>query len=216
MGVFAGHGRDVTDVDCSGDSERLISSSMDKQVLLWDVENTTILRRFRGHAGQVNCVKMHEECTLAVSGAVDGTARIWDLRSRSYEPIQVLADPRDTVTAIQITRREIIIGSADGFVYRYDVVAGKVRRDFVGAPVCALWMGEGCILVQSQDGALRLLDTDNGGLLGQFEGHQITQYRAECQMTAKNVLGTSEDGYIHVWNLLTQELKQKIEGSSRM
>ena len=64
MGVFAGHGRDVTDVDCSGDSERLISSSFDKQVLLWDVENTTILRRFRGHAGQVNCVKMHEECTL--------------------------------------------------------------------------------------------------------------------------------------------------------
>ena len=64
VGVFAGHGRDVTDVDCSGDSERLISSSFDKQVLLWDVENTTIIRRFRGHAGQVNCVKMHEECTL--------------------------------------------------------------------------------------------------------------------------------------------------------
>ena len=75
VGVFAGHGRDVTDVDCSGDSERLISSSMDKQVLLWDVENTTIMRRFRGHAGQVNCVKMHEECTLAVSGM----GRLYDL-----------------------------------------------------------------------------------------------------------------------------------------
>ena len=63
-------------------------SSFDKSVFLWDVENTTIIRRFRGHAGRVNCVKLHEEGSLAVSGSVDGTARIWDLRSRSYEPIQ--------------------------------------------------------------------------------------------------------------------------------
>ena len=63
-------------------------SSFDKSVFLWDVENTTIIKRFRGHAGRVNCVKLHEEGSLAVSGSVDGTARIWDLRSRSYEPIQ--------------------------------------------------------------------------------------------------------------------------------
>ena len=64
------------------------NSSFDKQVLLWDVPNTAIVRRFRGHAGRVNCVKLNEEGTVAVSGSVDGTARIWDLRSRSYEPIQ--------------------------------------------------------------------------------------------------------------------------------
>ena len=63
-------------------------SSFDKSVFLWDVANTTIIRRFRGHAGRVNCVKLNEEGSLAVSGSVDGTARIWDLRSRSYEPIQ--------------------------------------------------------------------------------------------------------------------------------
>jgi mitogen-activated protein kinase organizer 1 len=61
---------------------------LDKQVLLWDVPNTAIVRRFRGHAGRVNCVRLNEEGTVAVSGSVDGTARIWDLRSRSYEPIQ--------------------------------------------------------------------------------------------------------------------------------
>ena len=86
--MFAGHGRDVTDVDCTGDSEKFISSSWDKSGFLWGVPNTTVLRRFRGHAGRVNCVKLNEEGTIAVSGSVDGTARIWDLRSRSYEPIQ--------------------------------------------------------------------------------------------------------------------------------
>ena len=51
------------------------------------------------------------------------------------------------------------MGSADGFVYRYDVVGGKLRRDFVASPVCSFWLGEGCVLIQSQDGHLRLLDS---------------------------------------------------------
>jgi len=211
VAAFAGHGRDVTDVDCTGDSEKIISSSFDKSVFLWDVENTTIIRRFRGHAGRVNCVKLHEEGSLAVSGSVDGTARIWDLRSRSYEPIQVIADARDTITSCQVTNREICVGSADGFVYRYDVVGGKLRRDFVASPVCSFWLGEGCVLIQSQDGHLRLLDSDNGGLLGEFEGHKVTEYRPEVHMTLKNVLATSEDGNIFIWNLLSQQLKNKIE-----
>ena len=58
-----------------------------------------------------------------------------------------------------MTNREIALGSADGFVYVYDVVAGKLRRDYVGSSVCSFWLGEGCVLVQSQDGKLRLLDS---------------------------------------------------------
>ena len=43
----------------------------------------------------------------------------------------MIADPRDTVTAVQITRREIIVGSADGFVYRYDVGTGNLIFDIL-------------------------------------------------------------------------------------
>lgn len=33
------------------------------------------------------------------------------------------------MTAVQITRREIIVGSADGFVYRYDVGRGLYSKE---------------------------------------------------------------------------------------
>lgn len=221
VAVFAGHGRDVTDLDCSGDSEKFVSrlatefilleiylsfnSSFDKSVFLWDVPTTAVIRRFRGHAGRVNCVKLNEEGTVAVSGSVDGTARIWDMRSRSYEPIQVLTEPTDTVTSVQINKHEIGIGSADGFVYRYDVLAGKVRRDFVASEVCSFWLGDGCVLVQSQDGALRLLDAQGGGILGSYSGHTVTEYRPEVQMTLSKVYATCETGRIVTWDLLSQK-----------
>ena len=84
----------------------------------------------------------------------------------------VITEPTDTVTSVQINKTEIGVGSADGFVYRFDVVAGKVRRDFVASEICSFWLGEGCVLIQAQDGALRLIDGYGGGLLGTYEGHK--------------------------------------------
>ena len=84
----------------------------------------------------------------------------------------MITEPTDTVTSVQINKTEIGVGSADGFVYRFDVLAGKVRRDFVASEICSFWLGEGCVLIQSQDGALRLMDGYGGGLLGTYEGHK--------------------------------------------
>ena len=58
---------------------------------------------------------------------------------------------------------------------------------------------------------IKIQNLDNGGLLGEFEGHKVTEYRPEVHMTLKNVLATSEDGNIFIWNLLSQQLKNKIE-----
>jgi hypothetical protein len=74
----------------------------------------------------------------------------------------VLAEPTDTITSVQISKTEIAVGCADGFVYRYDIVAGKLRRDYVASQVCSFMLADGCLLVQSQDGNLRLLDANGG------------------------------------------------------
>ena len=56
---------------------------------MWNVTTGQSLRKFRGHAARVNCVCFNEESTVILSGSVDCTVRIWDLRSRRNEPIQV-------------------------------------------------------------------------------------------------------------------------------
>lgn len=79
----------MLDAAGSCDSSQIVSCSSDKSVIVWDVSTGQPLRRLRGHASTVTCVKFNEESTVAVSGSLDNTVMCWDVKSRKNEPIQV-------------------------------------------------------------------------------------------------------------------------------
>lgn len=70
-------------------NSQIVSCGADKTVIIWDVSSGTPLRRLRGHASNVTCVRFNEESSVAVSGSLDNCVMCWDARSRSNEPIQV-------------------------------------------------------------------------------------------------------------------------------
>jgi mitogen-activated protein kinase organizer 1 len=45
----------------------------------------------------------------------------------------VLDDAKDSITSLHVTDHEILSGSADGRVRRYDLRAGKLMADCVGS-----------------------------------------------------------------------------------
>lgn len=54
--TYVGHAYEVLDLAVSPDNARFASVGGDKHVLLWDVANATVLRRFEGHTGRCNAV----------------------------------------------------------------------------------------------------------------------------------------------------------------
>lgn len=130
--IYGGHGNEVLDAAASCDSSQIISCSADKSLILWDVSTGQPLRRLRGHAGGVTCIKFNEESTVAVSGSLDNTVMCWDVKSRRNEPIQVLNEAKDCITSIQVAANEILTGSVDCSVRRYDLRNATCQVDFVG------------------------------------------------------------------------------------
>lgn len=204
--TYIGHGYDVLDAKGSVDNGHLCSCGADKQVILWDVATGQMLRKFRGHAGKVNCVCFNEESTVIFSGSIDACVNAWDCRSRQTDPIQVLNEAKDSVSSIQISDAEILTGSVDKYIRRYDVRNGKMVADCIGQPVTSVnFTKDGqCTLVSSLDGRLRLLDKDTGELLGEYMGHQNTQYVIDNCLNEKDthVVSGSEDGKIYFWDLI--------------
>lgn len=130
--VYGGHGNEVLDAAGSCDSSQIISCSSDKSVITWDVSTGVPLRRLRGHAATVKCVKYNEDSSVAVSGGLDNAVMVWDLKSRRQDPIQVLSDAKDCVNTVHVTEFEIITGSTDCSIRRYDMRNMKLEADFIG------------------------------------------------------------------------------------
>jgi mitogen-activated protein kinase organizer 1 len=240
---YSGHGYEVLSLSVAADNARFASAGGDRAVFLWDVATAQTLRRFAGagpgplvsgHSSRINAVSFGgADDSLLVSGGFDTTVRIWDTKSNSNRPVQVLTDAKDAVTAIVVRASEIVAGSVDGRVRSYDVRMGRTVTDVIGASITSLSLTRDgkAVLVGGLDSKLRLMDRENGTCLKTFSD---PEWRNE-ELRVQSVLGGKErfivagdemvmtphsshgaredaapDGLVWVWDLMSGKLVAKI------
>ncbi|NXQ40700.1 WDR83 protein, partial [Catharus fuscescens] len=211
--TYQGHGYEVLDAAGSFDNSQICSGGADKAVALWDVTTGQVVRKYRGHAGVSRGVwggglgSGTPSWTGARRGSIDSTVRCWDCRSRRPDPVQLLDEAKDGISSVKLSAHEILTGSVDGRVRRYDLRAGQLCSDYIGSDVCFSKDGQ-CVLAASLDSTLRLLDKDTGELLGEYTGHTSTTYRLDCVLNEQDthVGCASEDGHVYFWDLLEGSL----------
>ncbi|RSM10971.1 hypothetical protein CEP52_003223 [Fusarium oligoseptatum] len=228
--TYAAHGYEVLSLAVAADNERFVSAGGDRTVFLWDVATAVTTRRFggnvNGHSARVNCVSFAGDGdSIVVSGGFDTTVRLWDTKSNSFKPIQVLEEARDAVTSLVVRGPEVVVGSVDGRVRSYDIRMGRVTADVIGAPVTSLSLTRDgrAMLVGSLDNKLRLMDRDNGACLRAYTdpGWKNEDVRLQALLGGKEkyvVVGDAmagepaPEGYgrIWAWDLLTGKLAAKL------
>jgi len=151
-----------------------------------------------------------------VTGSYDATVRLWDLKSNSYEPIQILQDAKDSVASVDISTSEIITGSVDGCVRNYDIRRGKLFTDHIGHPITSVNLSRdrNCILASCLDSTLRLLDKSSGELLSAYRGHKNIEYKIDSCFNNNDavIISGSEDNNVYFWDLVEANLVQTLKG----
>uniref|UniRef100_M8CD18 WD repeat-containing protein 44 n=1 Tax=Aegilops tauschii TaxID=37682 RepID=M8CD18_AEGTA len=126
--VFEGHEDDVLDLSWSKQSSRLLSSSMDKTVRLWDVESKACLQMF-GHSDYVTCIQFNPaDEGYFISGSLDCRVRIWSVAERQ---VVDWSDLNDMVTAASYTPdgQAAIVGSHKGCCRFYKTRDCKLNQE---------------------------------------------------------------------------------------
>lgn len=217
--TYSGHSQEVLDADCSHDHAFVCSGSADKSVFYYDVATTKIIRKFRGHVGRVQCVKFNKnDSNLIISGSIDSKVKFWDLRSRSFDPVQEIDDCKDSVTYIDLIESEILICCLDKHNRIYDLRYGKLYDDYIGEAVtCSHFSKDNqCVLTSVLANKIYLFDKTNGELLNEFSGHLNKSYQLEnCMNNDSNeIISGSEDGHVYVWDLIGANVKYKLKHSN--
>lgn len=216
--TYTGHGYDVRDVAVSNDNGQLASCGGDRQVFLWDVASGRIIRKFAGHDGASNSIAFNKDNSVLATGGYDKTVKMWDCRARNFHAIQSIAPFRDSVTSVMVGETEILAGSVDGTVRRFDVRIGAVYTDELHHPVTSIAMSyDGkCVLAGCLDSTVRLLDKEGGELLASYTGHRHESIKMDCAFmpTDEFVLCGSEDGQIYMWDLVEEAVVKRIKAHS--
>jgi mitogen-activated protein kinase organizer 1 len=205
-------------------NQQWLLSASDKSAVLTDIVSGQAVRRFLGHTGRINSVTFSQGAETYLTASYDATVRIWDGRNRSsYEPIQVLKEAKDSVTAVDTVQRAdksmalIRTGSVDGIVRTYDLRMGVLRCDDCKSPIVSMapTIDGQCLAVSCLDGNIRLIDCESGELSNTFHsGHIAGQYGLDCCVTANDstLVTGSENGDTVLYDIVRADIVQTLSG----
>ena len=114
---FHGHNHFVSSLALNSDSTKLVSSSWDKTIRLWDVPTAKSEVIFKGHTKDVLSVAFSHDERLIFSGSMDNTLRYWNTKGDCRYTNNQFKDWVSCILNIQKGKNNFIaVGCWDGSV----------------------------------------------------------------------------------------------------
>ncbi len=153
--VFAGAFRN--------DSE-LLSSGLDKRIVLWDLKAGTAIREFKGHSRGVTALCWLPDRETFVSGSIDQSLRVWN--ADTGELIRSLSQHTGSIHALALRPSTeglpmVASSATDRTIRFWQPTIGRMVR-YIRLPSVALaiaWIDEETIVASCRDGKLRVVNT---------------------------------------------------------
>jgi hypothetical protein len=201
-----GHKHLVSSAAFSADGSRVLTTSWDGTVRLWDSETGAGLISLVGHTGWINGAAFSPDGTRIVTASWDKTAGVGRKNRRcSCDPLRPHCSGERRV--VQPRRR----ADRDRVQRRHGASLGRPDRATARDPLRThrhgdhgrIKFGRSRILTASFDGTARLWDGSSGAILATLSGHTALLWRARFSPDGAHVVTASDDGTARLWDAET-------------
>jgi WD40 repeat protein len=208
VGPTIRHGATILTAHLSPDGLTILTAGNDALVKLWDA-TTGEPKATLPHDDDVNAATFHPVAgrRVAVTGSVDGTARIWNLVTG--QPIGRVMKHRAWVRAVAYSPdgRRIFTGCEDGTVWQWDSDTGEQIGDprRLQSAATRVYFNPLCqgVLMCASDGTARVWNLATGQLLGAPLSHRGAVLAGAFSPSGQFLLTGAADGGLRLWEVAT-------------
>jgi WD40 repeat protein len=174
----------------NADGSKILSSSPDKTVRVWETETGRELQKFTGHTEMIRRAVFHPDGKHALSAGRDGFVRMWEIDTA--KEVKRFKSPGNWAECLAVSKdgKFLAIGGKPSVVF--DIETGKRVSEFSGHPFGATdltFSDDGKrVLSCGYDGTARLWDRNAGQELYIFRSHREFLWMAAFSPDGKWVL----------------------------
>mmetsp|Transcript_14035 Transcript_14035/g.34289 ORF Transcript_14035/g.34289 Transcript_14035/m.34289 type:complete len:307 (+) Transcript_14035:1163-2083(+) len=202
---FLSHSHFISDLVLSSDARYCLSSSWDKSLNLWKIEDSQLITKFKGHSKDVLSVAISEDNKYIASGSRDNTVKLWNGLGECKN-VFIEKDFPSWVSCVRfLPRKEISILAChwDGLIRIWEIsnnrLKGKIHghKGFIN---CAIISPDGSLCASGgKDGFVRLWDLNEQKHLYSLEAGEIIN--SLCFSPDRYWLCASTQKGIKIWDL---------------
>ncbi len=186
----------------SSDSRRLATASLDRHVLLWNVKDSQVKRRFSGHSRGVTAIGILPGEQILISAGIDQSVRVWNLDDGKL--IRTLNNHTQTVNDLAVRTGHdglpmIATVSNDRTIRFWQPTIGRMVR-FVrikSAPLAVAWIpNTSLVAVTAEDGRARIIDADTAAIVQETSVFDGWAYSLAVHPDGKDLLAGGREGQL--------------------
>lgn len=215
LNTMVGHSGFVFSVAFSPDGERIVSSSSDKTVKLWDTASGETINTLKAHTGYVWSVTFSPDGQYIASGSDDKLVILWDAAVGA--PLHNLEGHSGSVRSVAFSPDSslLVSGNSDKTIKLWEVDTGAVVNTFEGhsdwVTSVAFHPGGQHIVSSSYDRTVRVWNTITGETENTLEGHAGFVTCVVYSRDGERIISGSDDMTIKIWNPIEGTLLLSID-----
>ncbi|NEQ49413.1 MAG: TIR domain-containing protein [Leptolyngbya sp. SIO3F4] len=166
----------------------------------------TVSNRLLGHEGGVNHASFNANGTQVMTHVDDGTARVWDLNSGDFTPLEG-HEGQILHASFNANGTQVVTASADDTARVWDLNSGDFTplKGHEGGVNHASFNADGTqVVTASADDTARVWDLNSGDFTP-LEGHEAAVLHASFNADGTQVVTASADDTARVWDLNSGE-----------
>ncbi len=211
--TYRGHKNYVYTLQWSADDQRLVSSSEDGTVQVWDAATGNHAYVYRGHTDRTNEAVWSPDNKWIASAASDATVQIWDAVTGALRYTYTGHVGPVFAVAWSPDGKRIASGGLEKTVHVWNATNGQHLYTYLSHTDTInklAWSPDSKRIVSgSTDTTAQVWNADDGSNAYLYSGHASVVYRVAWSPAGTHIASTSYDKTVHVWSPIP-DIRRKI------